>query len=268
MIRLMVIPESPEMAAAAARGGVDRIFVDLERSGKFERQGGGTWISEHGVEEIARYRRAAPDATLLVRLDPWPSVAAADIERVLDQGADMLMLPMITTPGEVGALCRLVAGRAPVVPLIETVASADRLPEICAIEGVGEIFIGLNDLHRQRGDRFMFEPLADGAVERLGRIALEHGLSFGFGGMARIGRGDLPAEWILGEHVRLGSTAVILSRSFKATAGADFDWGREVGRIRDCERDLAARTPAAAERDRQRIARRIAELAAAQRAAG
>lgn len=40
-------------------------------------------------------------------------------------------------------------------------------------------------------------------------------IPFGFGGIARIGEGDLPSDYILGEHVRLGSTSVILSRTFK-----------------------------------------------------
>lgn len=268
MIRLMLIPESPAMAAAAAAGGVDRIFVDLERAGKRDRQGEGTWISAHELADVGRYRQAVPGVELIVRLDPWPAVNPGDIDRAIELGADLLMLPMIADAGEVAALARHVAGRRPVVPLIETVASADRLAEICAIEGVGEIFIGLNDLHRQRGDRFMFEPLGDGTVERLGGIAKRHGLPFGFGGMARIGRGDLPAEWVLAEHVRLGSTAVILSRSFKATAGPDFEWQVEITRIRDSERAMAARSAQAAEQDRRRTARRIAELAAGQEATG
>ena len=36
----------------------------------------------------------------------------------------------------------------------------------------------------------------------------------GFGGIARLGFGMLPAEHVIAEHYRLGSTAVILSRSF------------------------------------------------------
>ena len=44
---------------------------------------------------------------------------------------------------------------------------------------------------------------------------------FGFGGIARIGEGDLPSDNILGEHVRLGSQSVILSRTFKGVVGVD-----------------------------------------------
>ena len=37
---------------------------------------------------------------------------------------------------------------------------------------------------------------------------------YGFGGIAKIGEGMIPAEKIIMEHYRLGSTRAILSRSF------------------------------------------------------
>ena len=62
-------------------------------------------------------------------------------------------------------------------------------------------------------------------------------MPFGFGGIARIGEGDLPSDNILGEHVRLGSTSVILSRTFKGVVGVDrnarpIDLGEEVQKVR------------------------------------
>ena len=40
------------------------------------------------------------------------------------------------------------------------------------------------------------------------------GIKYGFGGIARVGYGMLPAEYIIAEHYHLGSTAAILSRGF------------------------------------------------------
>ncbi len=40
------------------------------------------------------------------------------------------------------------------------------------------------------------------------------GIPYGFGGIARLGDGLLPAEKIIMEHYRLGSTRAILSRTF------------------------------------------------------
>lgn len=261
MMKLMLIPESLEMAREAVAAGVDRVFVDLERAGKRERQGGGTWISTHEIDDISAYRDAAGDAELLVRLDPVPALASGTVERVLAAGADVIMLPMITEVSEVEMLSAEIGARAGLAPLIETVASAGELDRICRINGVSEIFVGLNDLHRERGDQFMFEPLADGTVDSLCAITRANGLPFGFGGMARIGRGDLPAEWILGEHLRMGSSAVILSRKFKSSAGPDFIWSGEISRIREAEAALALRSDAEVERDRRRTATRIEEIA-------
>ena len=60
----------------------------------------------------------------------------------------------------------------------------------------------------------MFELLADGTVEWLCSKFKSKGLPFGFGGIARLGYGDLPAEYVIAEHYRLGSNMAILSRSF------------------------------------------------------
>ena len=62
-------------------------------------------------------------------------------------------------------------------------------------------------------------------------------MPFGFGGIVCIGDGDLPSDDILGEHVRLESTSVILSRTFKGISGVDkntrpIDLAEEVGKVR------------------------------------
>ena len=77
-----------------------------------------------------------------------------------------------------------------------------------------EIHIGLNDLHLSYGLTFMFELLANGKVEEITKKIRNKGIPYGFGGIAKLGEGDLPAEKIVMEHYRLGSTRAILSRSF------------------------------------------------------
>ena len=79
---------------------------------------------------------------------------------------------------------------------------------------IDEIHIGLNDLHLSYGLTFMFELLSNGTVEALCQKFKEANIPFGFGGIAKIGEGMLPAEKIVMEHYRLGSTRTILSRSF------------------------------------------------------
>ena len=113
-----------------------------------------------------------------------------------------------------------------------------RLDKILAVPGVDELFIGLNDLHISMGLTFMFEFLSNGLLEYIANKCNKAGMPFGFGGIARIGEGDLPSDNILGEHVRLGSTSVILSRTFKGVVGVDknarpIDLGVEVQKVRD-----------------------------------
>ena len=51
-------------------------------------------------------------------------------------------------------------------------------------------------------------------LDEAAKLLNKEKIVWGFGGIARIGRGTLPAEYLLGEHVRLNSKRVILSRSF------------------------------------------------------
>ena len=76
------------------------------------------------------------------------------------------------------------------------------------------IHLGLNDLHLELGMKFMFQLLSDGVVEQLGNKIKAAGIPFGFGGIARLDSGMLPGADVLKEHVRLGSSMVIVSRSF------------------------------------------------------
>lgn len=62
--------------------------------------------------------------------------------------------------------------------------------------------------------KFMFELLADGTVEKLCNKVRNKGIPYGFGGIAQLGQGMLPAEHVIAEHYRLGSSMAILSRSF------------------------------------------------------
>ena len=82
------------------------------------------------------------------------------------------------------------------------------------MKGIDSIHIGLNDLSLEYGMKFMFELLTDGTVERLCMKCKEKGIPYGFGGIASLGKGIIPAEMIIKEHYRLGSTCAILSRSF------------------------------------------------------
>ena len=220
-LKLMYITNRPEVARIAEAAGVDRIFVDMEYIGKAARQGGmDTVQSRHTVEDVRTIRQTLTNAELLVRVNPIHEATAEygsseeEIDAVIAAGADIIMLPYFTTAEEVRRFVRAVDGRARTLPLLESSAAAAAADEILSVPGIDEIFVGLNDLTLDLGKKFMFEPLADGTVEQLCVKFRQKGIPYGFGGIAAPGKGMLPSEYIIREHYRLGSTCVILSRSF------------------------------------------------------
>lgn len=220
-LKLMYITNSPEVAKIAEAAGVDRIFVDMEYIGKQARQGGmDTVQSHHTVDDIKKIKNAVQKSEVLVRINPIHDATETycsskeEIDAVVAAGADIIMLPYFKTTEEVATFVKLVAGRAKTLPLVETPEAAEAIDGILKIQGIDEIFVGLNDMSLGYGKKFMFELLTDGTVEKLCLKFKLSGIPYGFGGIAALGKGMLPAEHIIKEHYRLGSTCVILSRSF------------------------------------------------------
>ena len=220
MLKLMYITNDPAVAEIAADAGVDRIFIDMEVLGKAERQGGMDTVQSHHVpEDIAKVRAAIGNrAEIMARVNPLNPNSQAEIDASVQNGADVIMLPMWRTADDLCQLMQMVAGHAKVMPLLETDAAADNLTEALKVSGIDQMYIGLNDLHLCYHQKFMFQLLADGTVDRLCAGLREAKIPYGFGGVGRPGTGTLPAEYIIGEHYRLGSQYVILSRSFCNTA--------------------------------------------------
>ncbi|RHU44983.1 aldolase/citrate lyase family protein [Clostridium sp. TF11-13AC] len=212
---LMYITNNPKIALIAEKYGVDRIWIDLETLGKEERQKGlNTVKSKHTIDDIREIKPLLTTSQLLVRVNPWNVCSIKEIDDVISAGADIVMLPMWKTSQEVENFVRAVDGRCKTTLLLETKEAVECLDDVLQLGGIDEIHIGLNDLHLSYKLDFMFELLTNGTVEKLTKKIRKAGLPYGFGGIARIGSGDLPAEKIIIEHYRLQSTRAILSRSF------------------------------------------------------
>jgi 2-keto-3-deoxy-L-rhamnonate aldolase RhmA len=215
------ITNDPELAQYAQDSGVDRIMVDLEYLGKRERQGHlDTVISAHSLQDINRVRNVLHKSKLLVRVNPIHSGSEREINEVLSRGADIIMLPMFKTCREVESFISIINGRAATSLLLETSQALVRVDDILRVDGIDEVYIGLNDLHLSMGLDFMFELLSGGIVEYLATKIKNNGIRFGFGGISRLGGGVLDSRLVLSEHVRLGSQVVILSRDFHARANS------------------------------------------------
>lgn len=231
----MILTADPIFAIEAEQAGIDRIFYDLEYINKRERQAGrNTVLSENTVEGISAIRHVLSKSELLVRVNPIHHYSKLEIDKSIESGADVLMLPMVVDATDVKQFVEMVAGRSKTCVMIETTQSMTRIDSILGQAGVDEIFIGLNDLHIGLGLKFMFEVLSGGLVEYLAQKCNSKNIPFGFGGIARIGDGTLPAEMILGEHLRLASSSVILSRTFKGEVRdiKKIDIAEEVQKVR------------------------------------
>ena len=274
MIDLLAITNSPALARHFdALPGV-RLFVDLERNGKAARQAGrSTFISNHHMQDVGRIKAVLKNARLMVRVNPYEAgnaaASSAEIDAVLAQGADMIMLPMFHSAAELRAFAGLVGGRVPIVALLETQGALRSINDWAGTPGLVEVFIGLNDLHVALGCQFMFEPLAMGHLDSVAKVAKAHGLRFGFGGIARMDEGALPGRDVLAEHGRLGSDAVILSRTFfrDDLAVSAVTPEEAINALRRCEAELALRSAADVAVDQARINAAINHLAQAESAA-
>src|SRR4051794_35183799 len=102
MLDLIQITNDPAFARRCDALPGLRLFVDLERLGKAERQAGrNTFISRHEIDDIARIREVVRRSRLMVRINPLHEGTAAELDAVLAHGPDLLMLPMFDRADQV-----------------------------------------------------------------------------------------------------------------------------------------------------------------------
>jgi 4-hydroxy-2-oxoheptanedioate aldolase len=154
---------SPEAAEVLGHAGFDALVIDHEHSP------GGIDTAVHQMRAI----RAAGDATILARVG---SNDAAEVKRLLDCGAEGLMLPSVESADEARAFvsacryppkgrrgahftvsraaawgfrseaCYRDAERLFLAAMIESAAGVKAIPEIARVPGLSMLFIGPLDL--------------------------------------------------------------------------------------------------------------------------
>lgn len=271
-MRFFFITNSPSLARFAVDNGADRIFVDLELLGKVERQGHlDTVISRHEMADVPKLRSILPGTELMVRVNPVHPGSKDEIDAAVAAGADILMLPMFRTVAEVERVAEFIGGRCRLCLLVETREAMEDIARIAAVEEVDEFHIGLNDLSLDLGLAFMFTPLSLGLVDAMAEALRAAGKPFGIGGLARVDEGLLHARLLIGEHVRLGSTAAILSRTFHRQLAsveeiaAEMNFAVELGHLRDVEQAFLRASAEEIEANRIEVWRRINAIEAARR---
>lgn len=266
-LKMMYITNKPKVAQIVERHHVERIWVDLETIGKADRQRGrNTVLSDHTLKDISTIRDCISIADLLVRVNPIHDGSREEIDECICRGADIMMLPFFTEREEAKKFLDYVDGRARTILLVETIGAEKNLDEILSLDGIDEVHIGLNDLHLQYKNKFMFELLSNGKVEEIMNKVKSYDIPCGFGGIARLDDGLLPARHIIAEHYRLGSTMAILSRSFYDSWISDdleeieraFKFGMD--EIREYEERLANETPEFFENNRKTVIEEVGQV--------
>jgi 2-keto-3-deoxy-L-rhamnonate aldolase RhmA len=215
---LTAITRDPEIIRAADEAGVDRIGIDIERLNKAHRQSHvrGARVSDHVLDDLASVARNVTRAQIFIRVNPIHAGSSAEIEQALALGARVVMLPYLKTTAEAACFIDLVGGRATPVLLLETAAAVARLRPILAVQGVGEIMVGLNDLSLSLGLDNPFEVVVSDLLGLVADRVRAAGMRFGFGGLARVDDAKLPVhpDLVCAQYSRLGATSAWLSRSF------------------------------------------------------
>ena len=247
MINLFYITNNIIEAQVVDKLHVEWLFVDLEVIGKNARQKGrNTVISGHSIEDVKQLREVLKQTRIMVRCNPIGTWSKEEIDEINETyGIDMVMLPYFKTIDEVKTFVELLdTSKLKPALLIETTQAIEHLEEILNVYPFEYVHIGLNDLHIERKTCFMFEPFVDGLLNKVVTILKEKRQKFGVGGIGKIGSALLPTpECLIREHIRIGSSGTILSRSFKGEFSEQFlevfesELADGIIKFRECEKN-------------------------------
>jgi len=232
---LTLFTDDPVLARRADEAGINRVGLDLETLRKDARQDGRkTWISDHQLRDLPRIAEVLSRAKIFVRTNPIHEGTKEEIDRAIEMGANVLMLPFFRETMEAAQFIEFVNGRATVSLLLETAPAAARVHEIVRLGGVDEVHVGLNDLYLTLGLNSHFEVLVSPLMDMLAKVIGDAGIPFGFGGIGRLGDSRLPvsSDLVYAQHPRLRSSRALVSRVFLSPDPEAVDLTAEVARFR------------------------------------
>ena len=184
--------------------------------GKVERQGHkDTIISDHSLNDIIALKNLNLEAEIICRINPFHNGTIDEIDTAIRNGADVIMIPMITSLENYQSMVDRIQDKAKVLPLIETPYSVFKLSEILDYSDLTQIHFGLNDLCISLGMKNLFEVLLSQTFQDTVRNIKISGLVKGIGGIGdpQISQKVSPLA-LLNRYMKCGSNSVILSRSF------------------------------------------------------
>lgn len=245
-MKLFLFTTNSELAICAQRGNVYSIIIDWESKGKNARQRG------HDLEinidtsvDLLRIREKT-SLPITVRINALDKDSGLEINKAINLGASIIMLPMAKSGLEVEKFLTLVNGRAKTLVQIETMELATDIQALCKLSW-DYAYIGLNDLMLSRKGTYIWEALEDGVVEDICRLL--KGRVYGFGGVTVVDGGvPLKCRLLMHEYIRLGCEISFLRRTFKREI-VNRDVVKELHKIHSFLEKSSLRGEAAREKD-------------------
>lgn len=224
--------------------GVSAAIIDLESRGKNQRQAGfDTEINAHSLSDL-RDLRAQTDRPIFCRIGS-AEITEQELADTINSGADEIIIPMVRHVTEVECILRLINNRCAATVMIETTDAADQAKALSSLP-INRIYVGLNDLHIDRGTDSIFAPLVDGYMDRIKEQCGD--VPFGFGGLTLPDHGaPLAASHLYAEMARLECSFTFLRRSFyRDTLGKD--GAQELENMKSVMRKMQMRDPLTVEK--------------------
>ena len=193
---------------------IETIYLDIERIGKEKRQfGTNSFISDHEIEDIKLIRPYIKKRSLGIRINPIHKNSESEINKVIHNGADVIMLPMFRTIREVNLALNFINDRAGLDLLVETPKAIEIIEEL-PLEKIRNIHFGINDLSLALKLPHMFNIFFNKILESPTKYLTAKNKVFGIGGVGAVGSKPFEPLNILASNFLLKSKRIILSRSF------------------------------------------------------
>lgn len=211
---LFLFSTNAPFARHCCEAGAAGVIIDWENRGKRERQSGfDTQVNRDTLADLIEARQSG-DHAIVCRINGFGPSTNHEVEAAIRGGATEILLPMVREPHEVTEVLRMIGGRIRLGMLMETRDAAQRAAEFGDLP-LSRIYVGLNDLSIDLGNRTLFRALIDGTVDRIRQDLLRSSVPFGIGGMTLPECGSpIPCLLLAGEIARLGSAFTFLRRSF------------------------------------------------------
>jgi|TARA_B100000315_G_scaffold233462_1_gene246602 hypothetical protein len=253
----MLFAHEKTLLRKAWDAGISRVMVDWETREKEERQHGYHLEQNYLTRtDLIRARQSFP-GKIVCRINPIHDKSDVEITDAIDNGADIIMLPMFKTVHEVDKFIALVGKRVETILLFESVEAIEIACKLRNRE-FEEAYIGLNDLSISLELRFAYQIMETNILDRMRDLFPDR--IFGFGGITILGRGyPLPTELILTEMARLDCRSVIIRRAFKKDVEGK-DWVLEIAAIRNEYNKLKKRKQKEVVHDREQLLNKIREI--------